>query len=1008
VKRVLLSLLAVLMLLPVAIGVMQDDAPPPVTIDVTGIDRSDFPEVVVTANVFDAFNQAVLGLTEPNFAVVGQLTDRMRVVRVENVSDDNLVFSAVLAIDVSGSMIGTPIERAKEAAISFINAIGPNDPVAIVTFASNERLVQDFTTDKDLLTRVINGLVAGGQTALYDGSVLAVQTANASPVPRRAVIILSDGAEFGGRSSSGRSDASAQAVELGVAVNTIGLGFGTDRTYLQEVATTTGGNFFESPSPDELLEIYNALALRFRSQYFIYLTTDVPGDGSIYQLDLQVTDADGNTAQDRVQMRAPINAPLVSFANLPDAAISEPLIVSAQALADEGVSSATFQFADQEPVPSSFPYEFTVDPATLTPGVYDLVFTAVDASGDERSTTGQIEIAAIPPEVVFSDIEEGQVVDSALDVTATAIQRQSPVTGLIVRLDGNLVLSTRDFSSTFTLDPATLTPGTHVLEASTTDTTGQRAVTTVNFEVPILPPTITVDPLTEGQVISEVTEVTITGASAQAAIQGVTVFVDDAPASSVNGSDSTTITLDPANFAPGSHTLRAVTRDVNGGRAETTINFEVAAIPPTISLAGLENDSTVDDLTVVTAEVTSPQSGITAVNWTLNGQPITGSAEAPYTVDVDPSLLSPGIYVLRGVVVNEAGLTAEDTVTFRIPRNMPTATPTFTPSPVPPTAVPTNTAVPPTAAPTNTPRPTDVPPTNTAVPPTAAPTNTRVPPTATATDVPASSTPRPTRVPATATLTEVPATDVPASSTPRPTRVPATATATEVPPSSTPRPTRVPATATATEVPPTNTPRPTRVPATATATEVPPTEGVTAVAQVPTSTPRATNTPRPSATPVPTEVPATNTPRPSATPVPATATDVPASSTPRPTSTVRPSATPVPATDVPTDAPTDEPTAAPTRAASSTPVPTDEATEEATAAAQVAASNTPVPTLAASATPAGTPTIVPTLTVETQQPAAPAQSPLLIGMTCLLGLLLLGVIYWVAARRRERDNNQRR
>jgi VWFA-related protein len=981
------------MLLPVAIGVMQDDAPP-LTIDVTGIDRSGFPEVVLTANVFDPFNQAVLGLTEPNFAVVGQLMDRMRVVRVENVSDDNLVFSAVLAIDVSGSMIGTPIERAKEAAISFINAIGPNDPVAIVTFSSTERLVQDFTTDKDLLTDVINGLVAGGQTALYDGSVLAVQTANASPVPRRAVIILSDGAEFGGRSSSGRADASAQALELGVSVNTIGLGFGTDRTYLQETATTTGGNFYESPSPDELLEIYNALALRFRSQYFVYLTTDVPGDGTIYQLDLQVTDADGNTAQDRAQMRAPISAPLVSLANLPTGAISEPLIVSAQALADEGVTSATFQFADQEALPSQFPYEYTVDPATLTPGVYDLVFTAVDASGDERSTTGQIEIAAIPPEVVFSDIEEGQVVDSVLDVTATAIQRQSPVTGLIVRLDGNLLLSTRDFSTTFTIDPVALTPGTHVLEASTTDTTGQRAVTTVNFEVPILPPTITVDPLTEGQVISEVTEVTITGASAQAAIQGVTVFVDNVPASSVNGSDTTTITLDPAALAPGAHTLRAVTRDVNGGRAETTINFEVAAIPPAISLAGLENDSTVDDLVVVTAEVASPQSGVTAVNWTLNGEPITGSAEAPYTVDVDPSLLLPGIYVLRGVVVNEAGLTAEDTVTFRIPRNMPTATPTFTPSPVPPTAVPTNTPVPPTAAPTNTPQPTDVPPTATEVPLTNTPRPTRVPATAVPTEVPATNTPRPTRIPATAVPTEVPATN-----TPRPTRIPATAVPTEVPATNTPRPTRIPATAVPTEVPATNTPRPTRVPATA--TEVPPTEGVTAVAQVvPTNTPRPSATVRPSATPVPTEVPATNTPRPSATPVPVTATDVPASSTPRPTSTVRPSATPVPATDVTTD----EPTEVATEAASSTPVPT----AEETAAAQVAASNTPVPTRAASATPAGEPTVVPTLTVETQQPAAPAQSPLLIGMTCLLGLLLLGVIYWVAARHRERESGQRR
>ncbi len=70
--------------------------------------------------------------------------------------------------------------------------------------------------------------------------------------------------------------------------------------------------------------------------------------------------------------------------------------------------------------------------------------------------------------------------------------------------------------------------------------------------------------------------------------------------------------------------------------------------------------------------------------------------------------------------------------------------------------------------------------------------------------------------------------------------------------------------------------------------------------------------------------------------------------------------------------------------ASATPEQTAEATAEATEQATIAPTFTPIP-----------------LTAETQTTADQAQSPLLIGMICLLGLLLLAVIYWLASRRRK-------
>ncbi|MBN8621310.1 MAG: VWA domain-containing protein, partial [Anaerolineae bacterium] len=201
-KRVLVFFIAVLLLLPVAYVATQDTTPP--RINITAIDRTQFPTVIVNANVVDRVGQPILGLGIEDFAVVGELVDRMRVISVENLIDDRLGFSTVLAIDTSSSMAGAPLEAAKQAAIAFVQTLKSNDSVALVAFATNERLVQDFTTDKQVVIDAINSLFFSGQTALYDGSTLAIQKASEAPNSRRAVIILSDGAEYGGRSESSR------------------------------------------------------------------------------------------------------------------------------------------------------------------------------------------------------------------------------------------------------------------------------------------------------------------------------------------------------------------------------------------------------------------------------------------------------------------------------------------------------------------------------------------------------------------------------------------------------------------------------------------------------------------------------------------------------------------------------------------------------------------------------------------------------------------------------------
>jgi VWFA-related protein len=164
-KKLFLILILCIAALPVALSLSQDN---PVQLEITGIDATNLPTVVITASVTNALGQPILGLTQDNFAVSVEGIDGVvpdsTIVSVENVTSDSIPFSVVLMIDVSTSMDGTPLDEVKAAARVFVNTISENDNVAIMTFGSTTALVQDFTTDKDVLISAIDSLQAGGVT----------------------------------------------------------------------------------------------------------------------------------------------------------------------------------------------------------------------------------------------------------------------------------------------------------------------------------------------------------------------------------------------------------------------------------------------------------------------------------------------------------------------------------------------------------------------------------------------------------------------------------------------------------------------------------------------------------------------------------------------------------------------------------------------------------------------------------------------------------------------------
>lgn len=110
-----------------------------------------------------------------------------------------------LVIDVSGSMEGDKLEQARSAAQRFLDLLPPQNRVTLITF--NDVIMQQnelapFEQVEAQVRGQINGMVAGGGTALYDAVAAAANFLDQGEGNRiRAIVVLSDGQDTGSMTS---------------------------------------------------------------------------------------------------------------------------------------------------------------------------------------------------------------------------------------------------------------------------------------------------------------------------------------------------------------------------------------------------------------------------------------------------------------------------------------------------------------------------------------------------------------------------------------------------------------------------------------------------------------------------------------------------------------------------------------------------------------------------------------------------------------------------------------
>jgi len=175
--------------------------------------------------------------------------------------NDRTPLNLSLVIDRSGSMRGTKMHYAREAAKFAVENLLPSDRISVVLFDDRiETLVPStLATDKNTLREKISQVHSRGSTALHagwvEGGTQVGQYLNPDQLNR--VIVLSDGLANVGET---RPDAIASDVhglaQRGVSTTTLGIGDDYSEDLLAAMARSGDGNFFHIESADQLPEIF--------------------------------------------------------------------------------------------------------------------------------------------------------------------------------------------------------------------------------------------------------------------------------------------------------------------------------------------------------------------------------------------------------------------------------------------------------------------------------------------------------------------------------------------------------------------------------------------------------------------------------------------------------------------------------------------------------------------------------------------------------------------------------
>lgn len=302
-------------------------------------------EVLLNITVTDPYGHQATDLNKEEFIVAedGQRQD------VSSFLISSVPVNVVLMLDASGSIV-SEIGSLRDAAMQFVNKLGPEDKVSVVEFHSKVELIQDWTANAEEVRHALSwrfkpGMVQTkdgrneyGSTSLYDALYSTADELLTKVEGRKAIIMLTDGDDTSSNVTYEQATASIVRSSAVVYVVSKARAFIADlnRNYrgkmgrvlgggnaqiadvlvarleraellMTQLSKRTGGQIFSPLKDEEMKDVYANVARELKNQYIItYTSKNEKRDGTLRRVGVFLT-RPGYGARTRESYYAPKN-----------------------------------------------------------------------------------------------------------------------------------------------------------------------------------------------------------------------------------------------------------------------------------------------------------------------------------------------------------------------------------------------------------------------------------------------------------------------------------------------------------------------------------------------------------------------------------------------------------------------------------------------------------------------------------------------------------------------------
>jgi Ca-activated chloride channel family protein len=234
--------------------------------------RSAVDVVSVTAVVRDRRHRVVTSLTRDDLQVI-DAGERQTILDFR--TDTSAPASVALLVDGSGSMrVGFASAAARQISAAILDSLDSSqDDAALMAFDKRLLTVHAFTHDFGRIRTSLERLESFGMTSLYDAIAGTAGVVAGKSQNRRAVVVLTDGADTGSSYSPEQVSRIASAIDVPVYIFALG-DIPTDAQgqavgALRDLATETGGDVIVANTPRLIDAGIRRLVEELRHQYLL-------------------------------------------------------------------------------------------------------------------------------------------------------------------------------------------------------------------------------------------------------------------------------------------------------------------------------------------------------------------------------------------------------------------------------------------------------------------------------------------------------------------------------------------------------------------------------------------------------------------------------------------------------------------------------------------------------------------------------------------------------------------